>query len=97
MSAPATEQKRKMREFSLRLSYGDCVTMRLSEVLATMPTLSFAERQEVVRLAIELDEQLSPEEEAVLADRLRSFRPDSEEGVTADSLKMTIMQRLKPQ
>ena len=49
--------------------------MSLTEILAEIPKLSFAERQELVRHAIEVEEQdLTPEEKAILDERLDDFR-----------------------
>ena len=49
--------------------------MSLTEILAEIPKLSFAERQELVRRAIEVeDHDLTVEERAVLDERLEDFR-----------------------
>jgi hypothetical protein len=49
--------------------------MSLNEILVEIPKLSFAERQELVQRAIELeDEELTPEEKAILDERLIDFR-----------------------
>ena len=49
--------------------------MSLTEILAEIPKLSFAERQELVRRAIEVeDAELAPEEKAILDERLADFR-----------------------
>ncbi len=40
--------------------------MRLNEILEAIPTLSFAERQQLARRAIEEDEVLTPKEKAIL-------------------------------
>ncbi len=71
--------------------------MSLKEILETIPKLSFAERQQLVRRAIEADEELTPHEEAVIDQRLENFRADPREGVPAESLNRAVMQRLKPQ
>ncbi len=71
--------------------------MSLSEILDEIPKLSFAERQQLVRRAIEADEELTPQEEALLDARLKDFRADLQGGVPAESLKETVLQRLKPQ
>lgn len=55
--------------------------MSLTEILAEIPKLSFAERQELVRRAIELeDDELTPEEKAILDQRLEDFRRNLESG-----------------
>ncbi len=72
--------------------------MSLTEILAAIPQLSFAERQQLVRRAIEVeDEELPPEEQAILDQRLKDFRPEETSGINADELKESVMQRLKPQ
>jgi hypothetical protein len=71
--------------------------MSLNEILEAIPKLSFAERQQLVRRAIEADERLTPNEEAVVDVRLKDFRADPKEGIPADTLKAAVMRRLKPQ
>jgi putative addiction module component (TIGR02574 family) len=71
--------------------------MSLAEILATIPKLSFAERQELVRRAIEVeDEELTPEEKTILNERLEDFRRNPESGIPAEQLKSSVLQRLKP-
>ena len=71
--------------------------MSLIEILAAIPQLSFAERQQLVRRAIEVeDEELTPEEETILAQRLADFRHNPEAGTPAEQLKGSVLQRLKP-
>jgi hypothetical protein len=49
--------------------------MSLTEILAEIPKLSFAEREEVVRHAIEVEEsEITPEEKAILDQRVADFR-----------------------
>ena len=81
----------------MQIEGGYCEAMSLNEILEEIPKLSFAERQQIVRRAVEADEELSPQEEAVLEERLKSFRADPQEGVPAESLKARVMQRLRPQ
>ena len=72
--------------------------MSLTEILAEIPKLSFAERQELVRRAIEVeDDELAPEEKAILAERLEDFRRDPNSGIPAEQLKTSVLQRLRPQ
>jgi hypothetical protein len=72
--------------------------MSLTEILAEIPKLSFAERQELVRRAIELEDgDLSPAEKAVLDERLEDFRRNPTSGVSANQLKGEVLRRLKPQ
>jgi hypothetical protein len=59
--------------------------MSLTEILAEIPKLSFAERQELVRRAIELeDEEITPEERAILDERLADFRRNPNSGTSAE-------------
>jgi len=72
--------------------------MSLTEILAEIPKLSFAERQELVRRAIEVeDQELTAEEKAILCQRLADFRHDPNSGISADQLKDEVLRRLKPQ
>ena len=71
--------------------------MSLTEILAEIPKLSFAERQELVRRAIEVeDDERAPEEKAILAERLEDFRRDPNSGIPAEQLKTSVLDRLKP-
>jgi putative addiction module component (TIGR02574 family) len=70
--------------------------MSLTEILAEIPKLSFAERQELVRRTIELeDEELTPEEKAILDERLADFRRNPDSGLPAEQLKAELSRRLK--
>lgn len=69
--------------------------MSLNEILEAIPTLSFAERQQLVRRAIEEDEVLTPEEEAILEERLRNFQANPQGGIPAESLKSVVLERPK--
>ncbi len=72
--------------------------MSLTEILAEIPKLSFAERQELVRRTIELeDEEITPEEKAILDERLADFRRNPNSGIRAEQLKAEVSRRLKPQ
>ena len=56
--------------------------MSLTEILAEIPKLSFAERQELVRRTIELeDDEITPEEKAILTERLEEFRHNPSSGI----------------
>jgi len=71
--------------------------MSLTEILAEIPKLSFAERQELVRRAIEVeDDERAPEEKAILAERLEDFRRNPNSGIPAEQLKTSVLDRLKP-
>ena len=72
--------------------------MGLTEILAEIPKLSFAERQELVRRAIEVeDQELTAEERAILDQRLEDFRRNLNSGIPAEQLKDEVLRRLKPQ
>jgi putative addiction module component (TIGR02574 family) len=69
----------------------------LTEILAAIPKLSFAERQQLIRRTIELeDDELRPEEKAILDERLEDFRRNPESGIPAEQLKSSVLQRLTP-
>jgi hypothetical protein len=72
--------------------------MSLAEILAVIPKLSFAERQELIRHALEIeDDELTADEKLILEKRLKDFRADSEAGIPPEQLKTEVLQRLKPQ
>jgi hypothetical protein len=53
----------------------------LTEILAEIPKLSFADRQQLIRRTIELeDNELTPEEKSILDQRLEDFRRNPESG-----------------
>ena len=71
--------------------------MSLTEILAEIPKLSFAERQELVRRAIEVEDQdLTTEERAILDQRLADFRSNPNSGIPAEQLKAKVSRRVKP-
>ena len=71
--------------------------MSLTEILAEIPKLSFTERQELVRRAIEVEDgELTAEEKAVLDRRLADFHHSPNSGTPAEQLKSEVLQRLKP-
>ena len=66
--------------------------MSLTEILAELPKLSFAERQELVRSAVALEnEDVTPEENAILHERLANFRRDPHAGIAAEDLKTAFL------
>jgi putative addiction module component (TIGR02574 family) len=71
--------------------------MSLTEILDEIPKLSFAERQELVRRAIEVEDQdLTADEKAVLDQRLADLHQDPDSGTPAEQLKAEVLRRLKP-
>jgi putative addiction module component (TIGR02574 family) len=70
-------------------------SMSLTEILAEIPKLSFAERQELVRRAIEVEDQdLTGEEKGILEERLADFRRNPNSGIPGEQLKAEVLQRL---
>jgi putative addiction module component (TIGR02574 family) len=71
--------------------------MSLTEILAEIPKLSFAERQQLIHRAIEVEDgELTSEDKAILDERIDDFRQNPNSGVPADQLKAEVSQRLKP-
>ena len=72
--------------------------MSFAEILEEIPNLSFAQRQELVRRAIAVDEDdLTPEENALLDVRVEDFRRDPEAGIPLEQLREQIAGRLSRQ
>lgn len=68
--------------------------MSFSEVLAELPTLSVAERQAVVQRAIELDDcGLSPEQDALIDQRLAEHRSDPSTAISMEEMKKRLRSR----
>jgi putative addiction module component (TIGR02574 family) len=71
--------------------------LSLTEILAEIPKLSFAERQELVRHAIEVEDyDLTAEEQRILKERLEDFRRNPNSGTPAEQLKDEVLPRLRP-
>ena len=69
--------------------------MSFAEILEEIPNLSFAQRQEVVRRAIAMDDgELTSEENAILDARMEDFRRSPEAGIPLVQLQEHIAQRL---
>jgi hypothetical protein len=69
----------------------------LTEILAEIPKLSFAERQALVRRAIEVEDQgLTAKEKITLDQRLADFRQTPIPGIPAERLKDEVLRRLTP-
>jgi hypothetical protein len=70
--------------------------MSLAEVLAELPTMSVAERHELIRSAVELDDTgLSPLEEKLVAARLEAHRLDPSSAVGLDEMKSRLSDRFR--
>jgi putative addiction module component (TIGR02574 family) len=69
--------------------------MSLAEILDEIPKLSFAERQELIRQAVALDEpELTAEENAILDARMEDYRRNPDAGVPLDALQDEVKRRL---
>ena len=69
--------------------------MSFAEILDEIPRLSFAERQELVRRAIALDDsELTAEENALLDARMEDFRRNPDAGILLEELRAHVTQRL---
>ena len=72
--------------------------MSFAEILEEIPNLSCAQRQELVRRAISLDDDdLTPAESALLDARMEDFRRNPEAGIPLEQLKEHIAGRLPRQ
>jgi len=70
--------------------------MNIEDVLAELPGLTIAERQILVRRALELDESpLSAQEEAVVEQRLADHRRDPSSAVPLEEMKQRLRSRIK--
>lgn len=70
--------------------------MSLTEILAEIPKLSFAERQELVRRAIAIeDDEITTEEKAILDHRLADFQRNPDAGLSVDDLKNSALKQIK--
>ena len=68
--------------------------MSFAEVLDELPALSLAERQLLVRRALELDEAgLSAEDEALVEQRLAEHRANPDSAVPLDEMKARLRSR----
>lgn len=69
--------------------------MNLEEVLAQLPAFSVAERQELVRRALEFDEPgLSSEEEVLVEQRLADHLKNPGSALDLESIKANLRSRL---
>ena len=71
--------------------------MSFTEVLAELPALTVAERQLLVRRALDLDEPaLSPEDEALVEQRLAEHRRSPGSAVPLDEMMARVRSRFGP-
>lgn len=65
--------------------------MSFTEVLQELPTLTFEQRQVLIRRALELDDSpLAPEDEALVESRLAVLREDPKSGLSLEEMKARI-------
>jgi putative addiction module component (TIGR02574 family) len=77
---------------------GRTITRRIIAGTEEIRNLSFAQRQELVRRAIAPDEEdLTPEENALLDARMEDFRRNPEAGIPLEQLREHIAGRLSRQ
>ena len=70
--------------------------MSFTEVLNELPTLTFEQRQLLIRRAVELDAlPLSPEDEALIDSRLSTMREDPGSAISLDEMKRRLRSRYK--
>lgn len=68
--------------------------MSFSEVLAELPTLTFEERQLLIRRALEIDDsELSQEHEAIVDERLEAHQKNPASAVTLEEMKKRLRSR----
>jgi hypothetical protein len=68
--------------------------MSFNEVLAELPSLSFSQRQLLVRRALELDDPaLSATDEALVEERLAEHRRNPESAIPLDEMKSRLRSR----
>lgn len=71
--------------------------MNFTEVLAELPAMSVAERQLLVRRALDLDEPtLSAEDETLVEKRLAEHRQNPASAVALEDMKARVRARIAP-
>lgn len=70
--------------------------MSFTQVLEELPTLTFEQRQLLIRRALELDEASLPEaEEEIVEKRLAAHRADPSSSIPLDEVKKHLRSRSK--
>jgi lipoate-protein ligase A len=70
--------------------------MSFTEILAELPILTFAQRQELMVRVLEIDEpQISPEVEAMLEERLAEHDRDPSSALTHEEFKSRLQALLE--
>jgi putative addiction module component (TIGR02574 family) len=65
--------------------------MSFAEVLQELPTLTFEQRQVIIRNALELDNApLNAADEALVESRLAALREDPQSGLSLEEMKVRV-------
>ena len=68
--------------------------MSFADVLDQLPTLTFEQRQLLIRRAVEIDDPpLTPKDESLIDSRLSALREDPESAVPLDEMKARLRSR----
>ena len=68
--------------------------MSFNEVLAELPALTVAQRQQLIRRALDLDEPgLSPQDEALVEQRLAEHHQNPNSAVSLEEMKSRLRSR----
>lgn len=71
--------------------------MSFQEVLAALPTLTFEQRQLLMRRAMELDDTaLSPAEEGLVEERLAEYHRDPSAAVSLEEMEKRLRAKYGP-
>jgi hypothetical protein len=90
------KQRGVLRNFSMtpRRFRNRISGVSLAQILEEPPAFSVAERQLLIRRAIEIDEPLlSPDDEALISSRLEAHRRDPSSAVSFDEMKRSLRSR----
>ena len=68
--------------------------MSFNEILAELPALSVAERQLLVRRALELDDAMSDQDEELVESRLAAHRADPSSALSFDQITENLRTKL---
>lgn len=69
-------------------------TMSFAEILQELPTLTASERQELIRLALVMDEgTLSDHDEAIIEQRMADHQRDPKSALSIDQLRSRLAAR----
>lgn len=73
---------------------GKVFGMSFNEILAELPTLSVAERQLLVRRAMELDDAMSDQDEELVESRLAAHRADPSSALSFEQITENLRSKL---